>query len=401
MLGVVGAFLLFRSREHLRLNGTIAGLLLTYFGWVGLSATWADDPSLTIRRQIAFALMLVFAAGCVARMNVDVLSVFIAGIAGLNLIPGLIAELRGGTLHPFGSGNRFGGTLHPNLQGASLSLAIIVLCWWLWRTRGPVRLKLACTNIVLLTFMLMTRSRTSMFCLAAAIGFSVLIVIVRNHRDWLPRVLVAIACAVGLAGLVGLAITSSSVRPSILNSIRADRDDGDVTELTGRTDVWRTCLGFAAERPLLGFGFDGFWSEKRIEMISEELHWSINQGHSAYLDLLLGLGIPGAGLYILLLLGCFFTCVVRFLRGEDCYGAWAALLLFIGVHSATESISVLPTLSNFAFNLIVLHLAFVKPRALESRTSPASRRVPSRDALTPAGRNEPLVHNDKSLCRQP
>ena len=357
MLGVVGAFLLFRGRKLLRLNGNIASLLLAYLGWIGLSATWADDPSLTIRRQIAFALMLVFAAGCAARMNVGILSVFIAGIAALNLIPGLIAELRYGDLHPFASGNRFGGTVHPNIQGATLSLAILVLCWWLWWTRGPVRLRLVFTNVVLLVFLLMTRSRTSMFALAAALGFSVAIVIARDQRHWLPRLIGPVALTIGLVGLVGLAVTSSSVRSDFLNAIRADRDQGDATELIGRTDVWRTCLGFAAERPLLGFGFDGFWSEKHIEMISKDLHWPVDQGHSAYLDQLLALGVPGASLYILLLLVCFFTCVARFLRGEDRYGAWAALLLFIVIHNATESINVLPTFPNFAFNLIVLHLA--------------------------------------------
>src|ERR1039458_4339363 len=72
MLGCVGAFLLLRGRQRLRLNGSIAGLLAAYVGWILLSVTWADDPDLTIRRLISFALMLVFAAGCVARMNVDV-----------------------------------------------------------------------------------------------------------------------------------------------------------------------------------------------------------------------------------------------------------------------------------------------------------------------------------------
>jgi O-antigen ligase len=227
-----------------------------------------------------------------------------------------------------------------------------------------------------------------MFCLAAALGFSVLIIIVRDHSDWLPRIFAALALTVGLAGLAGLAVTSSSVQPSILNSIRADRDTGDVTELTGRVELWRTCLGFAAEHPLLGFGFDGFWSAKHIEMISEELHWSINHAHSAYLDQLLALGVPGASLYILLLLGCFFTCAARFLRGQDRYGAWAALLLFIAIHNATESINVLPTFPNFAFNLIVLHLALFKPRAFEGRTSLASPRVPSLRVPTSAGGNE-------------
>jgi len=74
--------------------------------------------------------------------NLDLLSVFAILIPTINLIPGVIAELKYDNLHPFASGNRFGGTVHPNLQGASLAMAIVALCWWLWRTRGMVRFKI-------------------------------------------------------------------------------------------------------------------------------------------------------------------------------------------------------------------------------------------------------------------
>ena len=366
MLGAVGAFLLVRDRSRLRLNRAVAGLLAAYIAWFLLSAIWADDQDLTIRRQISFALMLLFSAGCVARMNVDVLSIFVSGIAALNLIPGVIAELKCGTLHPFAIDNRFSGTVNPNVQGAILSLAVIILCWWLWRTRGPIRLGLACTNFVLLAFVVMARSRTSIIALAIAIGFSVSIVIVRDQRRRLRGLMGALALSIGLAGMIALAVASNSARFDPLSVVSADRDYGDPTKLTGRVDLWRTCLSFAAERPLLGFGFDGFWTPKRIDIISEEQNWPINHSHSAYLDELLALGVPGASLYILLLLTCFLTCVLRFLRGDDRYGAWAAVLLFVAIHNLAESINVERSTPNFAFNLIVLHIALVKPRAAES-----------------------------------
>jgi exopolysaccharide production protein ExoQ len=397
MLGGVGAFLFLRGRQRLRLNVSIAGLLAAYVGWILLTAIWADDPDLTIRRQISFVLMLVFAAGCVARMSVDVLSVFISGIAALNLVPGVIAELRYGNLHPFASDNRFGGTVHPNVQGTILALAIIFLCWWLWRTRGPIRFGPACGSIVLLAFLLMTRSRTSIIAFAAAIGFSVVIVIVRDQRRRLPGLIGALALTIGLVGLISLAVTSNSARSGLLSRISADRDYGDPTKLTGRVDLWQTCLGFAAERPLLGFGFEGFWTPKRIDIISEELTWPINHSHSAYLDELLALGVPGAGLYIMLLLACLLTCLLRFLGGDDRYGACAAVLLFVVIHNVTESINVQRSFPNFAFNLIVLHLALVRPRALQRQPSPVRTGIASRGMLTRAWGNELVPRNSESL----
>jgi exopolysaccharide production protein ExoQ len=356
------------------LHGYIGGLLVVYVAWAGVSLIWADNPSLTLRRQVAYALLLLFSAGCVARMSLDTLSVFLAGIPALNLIPGVMAESAYGNLHPFASGNRFGGTVHPNLAGASLSLAVIVLGWWIWRKRGLVRFNLACGMVVLMVFALMTRSRTSLLALGAAVVFSVVIVIVRDYRNRLPSLMSALAVAVGLAGLGGL-VVSNLARVDFVNTFRTVRDDGDVTELTGRVDLWRMCLIFAAERPLLGYGFDGFWSAKRIDIISEELHWPINQGHSAYLDQLLALGLPGAILYGLLLLSCLYACARRFIRGESCYGAPAALLLFVLICNFTESINILPTFPTFAYNLILLHIAFIRPAAPDDSAQPASWRI--------------------------
>ena len=369
LLGAIGAFLLIQGRRRLQLHGYIGGLLVVYVAWAGISLIWADNPSLTLRRQVAYALLLLFSAGCVARMSLDTFSAFLAGMPALNLIPGVMAESAYGNLHPFATGSRFGGTVHPNLAGASLSIAVIVVGWWIWRKRGLVRFNLACGMVVLMVFALMTRSRTSLLALGAAVIFSVVIVIVRDYRNQLPSLMSALAVAIGLAGLGGL-VVSNLARVDFVNTIRTARDDGDVTQLTGRVDLWQMCLTFAAERPLLGYGFDGFWSAKRIDIISEELQWPINQGHSAYLDQLLTLGLPGAVLYGFLLLSCLYACAMRFIRGETCYGAPAALLLFVLISNFTESINVLPTFPNFAYNVVALHIAFIRAAPSDESVRP-------------------------------
>jgi len=116
-----------------------------------------------------------------------------------------------------------------------------------------------------------------------------------------------------------------------------------------------------AKRPLRGYGFGGFWTAKRIEAISQDQTWAIQQSHSAYIEELLALGIPGAVLYVALLFTSLWICVGQFFRHREAYGAWAAILVFIAIHNVTESINVGPLFTNLTFNLIVLYLAIVSP----------------------------------------
>ncbi|HEV2273835.1 MAG TPA: O-antigen ligase family protein [Acidobacteriaceae bacterium] len=375
-LGGVGALLLRRYSGRYRIHGVLALLLSLYIGWIGLSAVWADDPSLAFRRLVAFGLMFIFAAGCAARMNADSLSLFIAGVPALTLIPGLIAELRYG-FSPFGANSRFTGTaVHPNVQAAYLAVAGIILCWFVWRVGREARFRVGMISAIVLVFLVLTRSRTSIAAVGAALLFSVFLVMARDFRRRLPALAAALLLFAGLGGVLDAVIASgSSSSAGILSIVRAGRDDADSTPFNGRVDLWRTCLGYAAERPWTGYGYGSFWSAKRIEDISAEEGWALEQSHSAYIDQLLALGVPGAALYVLVLLGCFSACIVRFFRHEDTYGAWAAVLFFIALHNATESTDIMPLYTNFAFHLIVLHTAWIRPG------SPSRARLPLAEGL--------------------
>lgn len=359
-LGTIGACLLLRNRARLRFDGLILSILLPFLGWIALSTFWADDPALTARRMVALAFMILFCAGCVARMNADTLTVFIAAIPALNLIPGVIAEIGYGRFHPFSGGHRFGGTApHPNVQAATLSVASVLLCWLVWRTRGSSRLCFAAAGLLVFAFLIMTGSRTSIIAVLAALAFSFVLIVARDYKRLLPLLLAACFLLLGVGGLVKLSAGDSG--DPLAQAIHRRGDENDASSLNGRVDLWRQCLSFVAKRPILGYGYGGFWSAKRIEAISQDQTWAIQQSHSAYIEQLLALGVPGAALYIALLFGCLSICVLQFFHHRDAYGAWAAVLVFIAIHNVTESINVAPLFTNLTFNLIVLYLAIVRP----------------------------------------
>ena len=183
ILGGIGLFLLRRYRKNIHFNGIVTRSVFAYFAWIGLSVAWASDPALTGRRLAALALMLIFTAGLVVRMDADRLLGFVAGIPALMLIPGVVAEIQAGTFHPLTAGYRFCGTAaHPNVQAANLSFSVIFLCWLSWRARGRSRFLYLCLTGVTGIFLLLTGSRTSILAVLAALLLSLAMEIARDHR---------------------------------------------------------------------------------------------------------------------------------------------------------------------------------------------------------------------------
>ena len=159
----------------------VGPLLAAYLFWIGLSICWADQPIITLRRQVGFAMELSFCAGCVVWMRSERMATFLAGLAGLNLGVGLAQELCRGNFDLAAAGTRFAGTVDPNVQGASLSVAVILLCWSWWRSHGRERALLTAAIAVFAAFAILTRSRTSLVASVGALAFSGLIVFGRKY----------------------------------------------------------------------------------------------------------------------------------------------------------------------------------------------------------------------------
>jgi exopolysaccharide production protein ExoQ len=359
LLGFVGLMLISRlGRTHIRLNGVLSKIWILLIGWNMCSVFWAEDPGLTVRRLSFFLLTLTFAAGC-ALLREEIIPGFVLGFVILNLIAGVVAEFLCGTFKPLQADYRFAGTFHPNLQGASLALGILVSLWWWWQSRNSKmshRKALLFVTVVCACFLGLTSSRTSLVALLVSLLFSCALIFVRYKRSLVP-----LASAIALIVLVVLVGVWSLLPAGTFHTsgfIERSRDDGDPSDLTGRVEVWKECLGYIAERPWVGYGFDSFWSAEHIEDFSSDLQWPINQSHSSYIQQLLDLGIPGLTLYVAILLASFSICVHKFRGGSNFHGLCATIVIFVMIHNLSESINVLPTFPNFVLNIVALRIAF-------------------------------------------
>ena len=360
MMAFLGVLCLIRyRRQRLNINGLVGWSLVAFFLWMIASILWSTDPDLTGRRLFAYACLMICAFGFTT-IAFERLPQFVTMFCGLNLALGVLAEIVLGTFHPGMAEYRFGGAVHPNLQGVNISLLILALSSFLGENTGTQR-RLAAVGLVCAGFfLLLTQSRTSLgaLCLTLLLIFS--IKAIREHGLGSLALPITVLSLLGsLLLIVGILIPEASSSHLATGVITTQRDSGDPTSLTGRVDVWETLIDYAAQRPILGFGHDAFWSSAHIEEVSSIDQWLINQAHNSYLELLLNLGVVGLCLYTFTLVGAWLICLRRFFNGIKSYWFASGVLLFAILHGCLESIDVLPIFSNFLSFLVLFHIGYI------------------------------------------
>jgi O-antigen ligase len=165
-------------------------------------------------------------------------------------------------------------------------------------------------------------------------------------------------------------------------SAEAVRLLGRQPDLTSRTPVWAMLLGMATN-PLIGAGYESFWSGERLVRIWSALGFDsdgIIQAHNGYIDLYLNLGLAGVGL-----LGAAIASGIAGTarRLEHAYAPAALCLTYILIalfYNYTEA-TFKPM--NNVFLLLVLSI-LPAPRLLHRARSLAPRRGQHARSAAPA-----------------
>lgn len=103
--------------------------------------------------------------------------------------------------------------------------------------------------------------------------------------------------------LSGLVITFNDIAGALLGLVGKD------PTLTGRTEIWALVIEKIQDRPILGYGFAGFWQGLRGESASiiRALRWPVPNSHNGYLDFILQLGFAGFSLFLVI----YWSTLVR------------------------------------------------------------------------------------------
>ena len=355
-LGLYAIVSLIRHRTggRLQIHDSLGWILLGFVAWASVSAVWAEDPALTLRRLFGFGVLCIAAVAVTRSLTIREIVLWTLFSTTLFLAIGFSGEVLLGIFRPFASGYRFAGTLHPNGQGINCVLLVLsgVAAADMERDRQRMFHAFALVGFV---FLILTESRTS-------IAAAVLALAVYFTASWSKRAKVALVYVLGIFFCLFLLVMVNASLSGLKSAVMLGRDDASAGSFNGRTGIWNDVGYYVDRRPILGYGYGGFWTPTHISEISDKEEWGIPNGHSAYLDNLLTLGAVGLVGYVLLL----FAGIVRAfhfhrLSRDSGFAFFGAFLVFCALDGLLESATIDASLPMFLSTVVLAQLAFVRP----------------------------------------
>jgi O-antigen ligase len=208
--------------------------------------------------------------------------------------------------------------------------------------------------LVAFVSLILTKSRTSFAgtILALFVYGSLILSIPRKF---------ALFLSITFAFCLLLLILGNELFPALQLGILLGResDPDSIYSLTGRVPLWKECLLYVAKRPLHGYGYGGFWTAQHIKQFSTANEWGITFGHSAYIDLLLDVGLLGMVTYFLIMLLGIGRSLVNYRTFlNPGYAFFGALLTFCVIDGLADSTIILPSLLTFLSTVVLTFLGF-------------------------------------------
>jgi O-antigen ligase len=300
--------------------------LLLILALAGASAFWSVAPEETAGMWFdllglsAFAVYFACKLGLKAFVESLALAITISAAASILLavfVPSLAIQ----------DGAWQGMFSYKNQLGLNMALGLITVAC-LDDSRGVRR------GLQIAAFLLCTGALIASKCATGEAATLIMLALIlplllwsRRRRSVKPAL--AVVCALAAAVLSGSGFSNAAF--ALL---------GRDATLTGRTDIWQLTLDAIAEKPLVGYGYDAFWSEggpweRYIEPI---VRWVPGAAHNGYLEVALNIGIVGEILLILFLAVGVSRAAASFWRGRDLSSAWPlCVLLNAVITNATEA----------------------------------------------------------------
>lgn len=369
VLGLVAvAGILAPSRRNLAAANPAAWAGLAFVLTAAASPAWSDDPVLTLRRVFVLLTMCTLAVSIVRVWDAREV---LAGIIAATLTASALSwglELFSDASGILGPDFRFGGIWHPNrtaeVCGILLVSALVgTMVWPVWR-----RSLRAIAGFALVS-LLLTKSRGG---IAAAMFAVALLITIRLRRAYV----ILAALSLATAGLVlALFFFSDQIKDALTQLVmmgRIDQDAADMAALTGRVPIWAQLWWFVERSPVLGYGYNSFWTLRRTLEIAAVQGWNVGHSHSGYLDLLLSLGVVGLVPWLAALAATPLLLVGRYKSTHDAaILAGAAIMPLIYVNMIIEVVLMQETIPSLIGLIFIASALYLRPAVVPTGYPPA------------------------------
>jgi len=307
-------------------NPALLGLLILACA----SPLWADAPDLVSRRALALVGTTLFGVALATTYSFeDQLKILqwafrIGALLTLMLL--VISPARALSAADGGGGLR-GVFPHKNILGGAMALAFLVE--WFLREQKMLGKMLRIVSLCAFTILLVVSdSLTSIVTVVAALsGTWVFRTLYARRQIPFPVIAIFVVAVVGAVSLVG-------VEAGDVMSLM-----GRSSDMTGRTELWSAVVQTIMQRPILGFGFSGFWkgASPSSTVIENQIRWTPTYSHNGYLEIALSLGVLGLLFVAWMLATGLKRAWHQAKEGESYLDSWPlALFLFVAIHNVAE-----------------------------------------------------------------
>ena len=278
--------------------------------WALASSLWAVDSGIAVSSAVRLAqgIVLLFVVYTALKTLRDVRLVLGAYVVGA------LAALLAGIGTSSGGGARLGGGVgNPNELAAVLVPAVMMCAFALLAERRPLaRWAIGVIGLILLVGLFMTGSRGGL------VGMTVALVAAIILAGPARMTILAATLVILGAGIAYYTAFAPQDQVDRLLSARADRG-------TGREDIWTVALQVVRDKPFKGAGAGNFTvvapsyaagdiNIKRVDLVVDQP----KVVHNTYLEILAELGIVGAVLFGLVVIGALASAFLAIRRARVC-----------------------------------------------------------------------------------
>jgi exopolysaccharide production protein ExoQ len=309
-------------------------------GLVIVSVLWSVAPDITQRRSTLLLGTTLFGVYVAMRYTLSEQLQLLAWVCAIVIVMSVLfaVALPSYGLMTYQEGGAHAGAWrgiipHKNTFGRIMNLSAIVFLllaisnsivyrkyrWVVWAG-----------FVLSVALILLSTSKTALVVCLTLTTILPLYTKLRSHYTQLVPLMIAVVLIGG-----STAILLVDNLPVIANALGKD------LTLTGRTDIWTIMLEAISERPLFGYGFNGFWQDWDNEITAyvwRRLEWECPNGHNGWMDLLAELGISGLIIFFISYVNGWIRGVMWLRVTTTVDGLWPIMFFsFLFMYNITES----------------------------------------------------------------
>jgi len=307
-------------------------LLLSWSAIAILSTLWSVAPGISLYHGVQLLMTILVGAMLSLTKTLDQILRILFFALLISLAASLILLMVKPEL-AFDQNGAFRGILaHKNEFGSRMALLLLTATMLL--LHGWKRLLMLASVCFAIAMLIISRSGTSLLLTTAWLApFTFVMCHRAGYRVLSASLGTAVLAMVLIAGYILLA-DIDPISP-ILGSVGKD------ATLTGRTILWSIAQDAFLERPLLGYGFKGYWEnpgESSVIFLRLVIGQELWFFHNIYLEVAVAFGFLGPVLLITTMLGGLGSAVWRYLADRSFITLWSVFyILFVIAFGLAEN----------------------------------------------------------------